>query len=569
MDDLTREEMAQLFAVFRDQSLQILEEMGQDLIALDQSGFDEETAARLKRAAHTLKGDSACIGLGQVTEIAHAIEDVFEGRIGREKRIGKSALDLILTGMDAIKEALNAEGVSDVSAEAAGSIIERLKAVSAGEVESAASSDHKAPTAKAGGARRRDLIRIEAGKVDGLMNLAGEMLISRSVISQIVSEVETCLPKSDLAARLTSASNHMGKLISGLQKSVLKMRTVPLDGMLRRFLRPMRDLAERCNKQVEVEIRGGETELDRTLVELLYEPLLHLLRNAIDHGLETAEERIACGKREQGRVSIVAYHEGDQVIIEITDDGRGINPARLKAKAVEAGVLTPGEAESLSDGEAHDLIFVDGISTAREVTSVSGRGVGAAAVKGAIEQLRGSVSVASEQGLGTRFKLRLPLTLAIIRTLLFRSSGQLLALPLLGVSEVVRTGEEELIEIDGFESYRLRDRLISVVRPAVALSLDRWRGGSGAALRGRSEKPFIIVVVAGGVKYGVVADRLFGEQEMVVKPLESEWVQNEAVAGASILGDGRVALILDAEKLFRRAVRLEREMGGGKLSHAG
>jgi two-component system chemotaxis sensor kinase CheA len=306
---------------------------------------------------------------------------------------------------------------------------------------------------------------------------------------------------------------------------------------------------------------GGETELDRALVDVLHEPLLHILRNAVDHGLETIEERRSAGKPRAGQIAMRAYHEGNQVVVEVTDDGRGIDPAAVKQKAVEVGAITKQDADRLTDEDAIELIFVQGLSTATKLTQLSGRGVGAAAVKAAIEQLRGTVAVKSEPGKGTCVTLRMPLTLAIIKALLFTAAGQLFALPLLAVSEIARAEASDIVHLDGIENYRLRDRFISLVRPGVVLSFERRRGGRGAALRSEPKQFFIIVLTTGDKKYGVVADELLSEQELVIKPLDSTWVQNDALAGASVLGDGRVVLIMDAEMVFRKAIKYERARG--------
>ncbi len=357
----------------------------------------------------------------------------------------------------------------------------------------------------------------------------------------------------------------MGKLIAELQKSVLKMRMVTIDHVFRRFGRPMRELAAQRGKQVELQTAGGETELDRALVDILYEPLLHLLRNAVDHGIETIGDRLDAGKPEAGRISMRAYHEGNQVVVEVSDDGRGIDAAAVKRKAVEAGAITKQDAERMSDEDAIELIFLQGLSTARELTQLSGRGVGAAAVKASIEQLRGTVAVRSELGGGTCFTLRMPLTLAIIKALLFTASGQLFALPLLAVSEIARAEGSDIIHLDGIENYRLRDHFVSLVRPGAVLSFDRRIGGSGAALRSEPKRLFVIVLTAGDKKYGVVADELLGEQELVIKPLDSSWVQNDALAGASVLGDGRVVLIMDCRDGVQKSSQIrtsERELSG-------
>jgi two-component system, chemotaxis family, sensor kinase CheA len=580
MDDLTKVELDQLLAVFRDQSLQILEEMGHDLLALESSSGDAEAMTRLRRGAHTLKGDSACLGLEGVTQVAHKIEDVFAQVLNGQIAFDRLSVDVILKSLDAVKAAIDGAEVEDVPSETANKMLEALDAVQhRGEVrlsplssEELEDEPRQQPEASIHGERqaaakhRPDYVRVEAAKIDTLLNLAGEMVIARSVIAQLRPEIELALPRNEMVSRFSGASSHMGKLIAELQKSVLKMRMVTIDHVLRRFARSMRELAAERGKEVEFQISGGETELDRALVDLLYEPLLHLLRNAVDHGLDTKEERRNAGKPAAGRIRMRAYHEGNHVVIEVTDDGRGIDPATVKARAVAIGAISEQDAARMPDEEAVELIFLEGLSTANSITRISGRGVGASAARAAIEQLRGSVAVKSVLGSGTCFTLRMPLTLAIIKALLFSAAGQLFALPLLAVSEIARAEASDIVYLDGVENYRLRDHFVSLVRPGVVLSFDRRKGGSGAALRNEREHFFVVVLATGERKYGVVADELIGEQELVIKPLDSHWVQNEALSGASVLGDGRVVLIMDAEMVFRKAVKYER--GNGKRREA-
>lgn len=572
MDDLTKAELDQLLAVFRDQSLQILEEMGADLLALEASNADADAMMRLRRGAHTIKGDSACVGLDQIAQLAHRVEDVFDAVLCGEIKFDRRSVDVILKALDAIKGALEDTEICDIEADSTNALIAELAAIQertesekpgeSGKEEtnplSLATEPSVPAEVEAPGKQRRGFVRVEASKIDTLLNLAGEMVIARSVMNQLGPEIESAMELTDMVDRFSGASNQMGKLIAELQKSVLKMRMVTIDHVFRRFARPMRELASELGKEVSLQITGGETELDRALVDIVSEPLLHLLRNAVDHGLETKEERQRAGKPPTGRISMRAYHEGNQVVVEVSDDGRGIDPVVIKAKAVEAGRLTKEEADKLADEDAIELIFLQGLSTATEVTQLSGRGTGAAAVKAAIDQMRGSVAVKSEVGIGTCFILRMPLTLAIIKALLFTASGQLFALPLLAVSEIARAETSEIVFLDGVENYRLRDRFISLVRPGLALSYDRRRGGIGVSLRSEARRFFVIVLSTGDKRYGVVADELIGEQELVIKPLDAHWVQNEALAGASVLGDGRVVLIMDAEMVFRKAVKYER-----------
>lgn len=564
MGELKLIELDQLLEIFRDQSLQIVDEMSHDLLALESRTADDEAMTRLRRGAHTIKGDSACVGLEGVTEITHKIEDAFAAALEGQLAFDRRSVDVMLKSLDAVKEAIGGEDVGDVSAETVEALIEALK-----EIQNHAASAHPAQhsnsapihppsPAQSEGRHRRDYVRVESAKVDTLLNLAGEMVIARSVINQIEPELERQFPKNELVGRLAIASTQMGKLIAELQKSVLKLRMVTIDHLFRRFARPMRELAAERGKEFELQIVGGETELDRTLVDLLYEPLLHLLRNAVDHGLETTEERRNAGKPEIGRIVTRAYHEGNQVVVEVSDDGRGIDLAAVKARAVQRGSISRQQADQMSDEEAIELIFAQGLSTAEEITQLSGRGIGTTAVKSAVEQLRGTMAVKSEAGKGTSFTLRLPLTLAIIKALLFTAAGRLFALPLLAVSELAAAEPSGIVHLDGIEHYRLHDRFVSLVRPGVVLGFDRRRGGSGMSLRSDPARMFLIVLVAGNKRYAVVADEVMGEQELVIKPLDSGWVQNDALAGASLLGDGRVVLIMDAEMVFRNAVKYER-----------
>jgi two-component system chemotaxis sensor kinase CheA len=577
MDDFTREELDQLYAVFRDQSLMILEEMGEDMLLLEKKGSDEEAMVRLRRAAHTIKGDAACIGLEGVTELAHRIEDILDKVLSNEVRFDKPTVDLVLATLDAVQTAIGGQKIRDVSDEVVESLVGRIAQIThrdspetTDQHELPAAEDRKVIEEGREEARKagRDYLRVEAARIDALLNLAGEMVIARSVLNEIGPDLELALPKNELVPRFGDVSVQMAKLIAELQKSVLKMRMVTIDNVFRRFVRPMRELAAERGKSVALEISGGETELDRTLVDLLYEPLLHLLRNAVDHGLETTEERQREGKPVTGRINLKAYHEGNQVVVEVRDDGRGIDSQALMRKAMDAGLITEADAGRMSDDEAQELLFLPGLSTAVEISLVSGRGIGAATVKAAIEQLRGTITVKSEPGAGTLFILRMPLTLAIIKALLFSAAGQLFALPLLAVSEIARGCVDDIVHLDGLESLRLRDQFISMVRPGVVLGFDRRKGGSGAALRRGVERFFLIVLTVGNKKYGVVADSLLGEQELLIKPLDSKWVQNEALAGASVLGDGRVVLIMDAGMVFRKAVRYERSNGTGKGAYA-
>ena len=358
--------------------------------------------ARLKRCAHTIKGDSACLGMEGVASLAHKIEDVLEASVTSEPGVDEAVVDLILESLDLIRASVDGEEVSDVSEgrlESVSQAIERggggkLSGVDRKRVQAGAddedSREGEALKETGGVISRRDFVRVEAGRIDTLMNLAGELVIARSMLNQVSAEIESECASEEVVGRFNAANNQIGKLISQLQKSVLKMRMVTVDQVFKRFVRPMRELAQGHGKRVEMKIEGGKTELDRSLVDALYEPLLHLLRNAVDHGLETVGEREAAGKPASGLIRLRACQQGNQVVIEVSDDGKGIDIEAVKRKAVKTGIISEIEGSRADEAEALDLIFMDGLSTAPEVTQVSGRGVGAAAARTAVEGLRGT-----------------------------------------------------------------------------------------------------------------------------------------------------------------------------------
>ncbi|MFN0124250.1 MAG: chemotaxis protein CheA [Blastocatellia bacterium] len=586
MQDFSQEEMRDLLAMFRQQSMEILEDMSQNLLALElsgaHSGIRVDLIHRIRRGAHTIKGDAACLNLNSLVMVAHRMEDLTDAVIAGNARAGAGLIDAMLAGVDLLRDAVGGDEVADIPERTAQQICARLSdagerqdegnappeamadaAVSvAPEKTEAAGTDEAPARAPASGGERRDYVRVQAQILDAMMNMVGEMIVASSMLNQVGQEITAELSGSGLARKNTGANARLNQLIAQLQRKVLDMRMLPVGQLFQRYARPMRDLANELGRQVELTVSGADTEIDRSVADMLYEPLLHLLRNAIDHGIEKPEDRVAAGKPPAGVIRLAAWPEGNQVVLEIADDGRGIDAAALRRKAVESGDLTMGDAFALRDEDANSLLFLPGVSTAREVTLISGRGVGAAAVKHVIDQLRGSVDVRSEQGRGTLFQLRLPLTLAIIRSLLFTSSGRLYALPIMSITEIAQFSTAEVVMVDGVETWRLRDRWISLIRPGVMLGHERRRGGLGKTLRG-DKSCFLIILKNGEGNYGIVAETLPGDQELVTKPLDREWLKNEVFAGASVLGDGRVALIFDAEQLVRKAVAFERDRAAG------
>lgn len=396
-------------------------------------------------------------------------------------------------------------------------------------------------------------VRVDVERLDRLMNLVGELVVDRIRFQQIAQRLKGSGTAEGIAEELADAATHLGRVTSDLQAQVLKARMLPIEHLFSRFPRYVRDLAQRAGKRVEVVLEGQDTELDRSVIEQMGGPLMHLVRNAVDHGIEPPAEREQLGKPPTGRLRLAAAQEEEGIVVVVEDDGRGIDTQRVRDRAVALGRVSAEAAARLSEEEAVELIFHPGLSTAQRVTEVSGRGVGMDAVRAGVQALGGSVEVHTQPGRGTTFVLRLPLTLAIVRALLVSCSGERYAIPLAGVQEIVEVAAERVHRVGSYRAILLRGSVLPVVSVHEVLELPR-----------PEQKDRMLCVVTGGRRrVGLWVDQVLGEGEVVVKPLGGYLGQVPGVAGATILGDGRVALILEPLALTRLAVREE------ELAHVG
>jgi two-component system chemotaxis sensor kinase CheA len=398
---------------------------------------------------------------------------------------------------------------------------------------------------------QENVLRVEAGRIDNVLNLVGELIIGKSMLQQALNEFAKRYPKELLRGKFADAMAFQARVLNDLQRSVMKIRMVPVDQLFRRFPRMVRDVARQCGRDVELIVSGQDTDLDKGILDAIAEPLTHLVRNAISHGIESPDERKKVGKPAQGRVRLNAYHQGNQVIVEIIDDGRGIDSQKIRAKAIEMGLVTAEEAAKMSEQETLNFIFRPGFSTAEQVTEVSGRGVGMDVVQSVLHRLKASVSVETRFGQGTTFRLKLPLTLAIIKALLFWVEHRLYAIPLNAVTEIARTVEAEVHQVDNYEVLQLRNQVLPVLRL-----------GRPAVSDDRKSKLFVLVITVGEKKYGLIVDSLEGEEELVIKALDDQTFSTDLVSGASILGDGRVVLILNLPAVVEHVARLRPEEMG-------
>lgn len=386
-------------------------------------------------------------------------------------------------------------------------------------------------------------VRVDVSKLDTLMNLVAELVIDRAHLVQIAKDIENRYERSEITEALDRTSLNVGRATSELQDEIMKIRMLPIDNVFRKFPRMVRDLSQELGREVNFIIEGQDTELDRSVIEEIGDPLIHLLRNAVGHGIESPEERLRAGKPRQGMVKLKAYHQENSIVIEVEDDGRGIDPEKVKAKAVEKGIISSDVAARLTEREAVNLIFAPGLSTAAAVDSLAGRGVGMDIVRTNIERLNGSIFVDTRKGMGTGFVVKLPLTLAIIRAQLVSVGGRIYAIPIGSVQINLREPESSVQTVRGQETYVYGDRVLPLVRLSKVFGIRSEPAEDGRLL--------IVVVRSGNEQIGLVVDKLMGQQEIVIKNLSGVLGDIHGLSGVTILGDGRLALILDVPSLIR------------------
>lgn len=587
-------EIDEIVAEFLVESYENLDRYDDDLLALERDPGDTEVISSIFRTIHTVKGTAGFFAFDRLGELAHVAENLLgrlrEGELEVTEEIASALLSTgdTLRRMLAVIESSGEEGDEDVSELTAelvrlhaladapddeedtpvvprigelliddGATTEEAVALAAHEQELGdarklgeilVEHGQATPDAVARAVETQEhsrsvadsSIRVDVGLLDELMNLVGELVLARNQIVQLVTQEQE--------SSFASASQRLNLITTELQEGVMKTRMQPIGNVWNKLPRVVRDLSLSCGKQVQLVMEGQDTELDKTIIEAIKDPLTHLVRNAVDHGIEVPDDRCAAGKPEQGLLTLRAFHEGGQVNIEIADDGGGIDPTKVRNKAIANGFITADQAAAMSDREAVNLIFAAGVSTARQVTNVSGRGVGMDVVRTNIERIGGTVDVQSELGSGTSVKVKIPLTLAIVPALMVRSGDSRFAIPQLSLIELLRLeGEDARTGIElvhGAPVHRLRGRLLPVIDLA---------GELGRPVERTDQAINIVVLQADGQSFGLVVDAIEDTEEIVVKPLGSHLKEAVLFSGATIMGDGRVALILDVLGIAQRA----------------
>jgi two-component system chemotaxis sensor kinase CheA len=537
---------AELVSIYLEDAREQLAVLDDVLLRLEREGTRPELLASVLGPLHTLKGNSGMIGLAAVKDCVHRLEEVFaRGRDGA-LALDRDALERLFEAATALRGAIEAACGPAREQRDLGPAQAALAALAApptGVARSAAPAGRPTPGVAAGAqpqptaGPRSSMVRVDFGKLDHLLNVVGELIIYRTKLGELARQVAEVLP--GVGPELLEAVHRVSSASTQLQETIMDVRMLPVRHVFERFPRLVRDLAHQQGKSIELVLQGEDTRVDKAVIDELGEPLVHLIRNAVDHGIETPALRKARGKSPTGTLLLSAAQESNQVVITLIDDGAGIDAGSVRRKALERGLLREGE--TLSDREAIQLIFQEGFSTASAVTDVSGRGVGLDVVVRSMERLNALIEAETIPGAGTKFTLQLPLTLAIISVLMVDVGEEVYALPSSAVVESLRYAKRDLVRMNGRDTLRVRDRIVPFVHLAELF------GRPGA----QGDHAYAVIVGRGEKRLGLSVDRLRGQQDVVIKALDAV-VSNDSVgiAGATILGDGRVVLILDVGSLF-------------------
>lgn len=585
------DEMDEIIEDFKVEAGELIDSLDQDLLSLEQTPDNLELLNQIFRPVHTIKGNASFLGFDKLTRFTHQLENLLDQLRSGDKQATPDIIDVILTSVDLMKTLMqNLQNEAAIDTEP---MIAKIQACLQGEsgemvvqtpaprsapvvppekkqedpppisvpeeavpVSQPPRPETPPPPAKAKSvpppaAKKKDpeeaTIRVDVERLDALMNLAGELVIAKNRLQQFTSLFEERFSENELTESLMLTTSVINFITGQFQEAVMKTRMLPIRKVFSRVPRMVRDLARDTRKQVNLIMEGEDTELDKSVIEHIGDPLVHIIRNAVDHGLETPDERRKAGKNPEGTVFLSAYSEGNYIVIEIKDDGKGMDPHKIFKKAVEKGLASPEDSLRLSEAEMLDFIFAPGFSTAETISNISGRGVGMNVVKENIMKLDGLVEIDSRVGEGSTFRIQLPLTMAIVPALLVQLRESTYAIPLNNVVETLVVQPSEIYSIDQKQVLHLRDRFVSLVPLSQILSLPDTPD--------EGQKRYVIIVGVGEQRIGLLVDQLLGQEEVVIKSLGEFFDDVDLIAGATIMGDGSVVLILDIGHILQRLSR--------------
>lgn len=588
--DEMQDEMQELIKDFIVETDEVLEGLDKCFVKLEETPGDLGLINEIFRAVHSIKGSAGFLGFTRLVEVAHQSENVLNKLRQKDMQATSETIDIILESIDVLKILISEikdkagarveintiktklsllleysaslEAVCGVSETAAINKVEPVseKKSEINDIKQSASSkpetesnntvssneiQEKNSERQIAGAEqeKEQTLRIDTNRIDHVMDLVGELVLSRNRLSKILSDIEALYEGDEKIKTLVETASNISLITTDIQLSVMKMRMVPIRKVFNKFPRMVRDIARKANKKINLEMYGEATEIDKSVIEELNDPLVHLIRNSIDHGIELPQERLKKGKPEAGTIKLNAYQEGNSIVIQIEDNGKGIDPSVVEKKARERGLIRNQDIK-LSPKEIINYIFEPGFSTADKVTDISGRGVGMDVVKTNIGRINGIIDVNSEVGQGTQIALKIPLTLAIIQVLMVKVDGEIYALPLASILETFRVSKSSIKYIDGQQILNVRDRLIPLIKLSDALELN--------CEEATKDWVYVVLMAIAEKKVGVIVDELCHQEEVVIKPVGTYFSDIKEVSGATITGDGKVGLILDPGSLIYR-----------------
>lgn len=571
-------DIKEIFESFLVETKEIFENLDIDLVELEQNPNDSELLNKVFRSFHTIKGTSGFLGLEKIQKVTHKCEDILNKLRKGEANLSSDLMDGILRSFDILKAlliSLEKNKNEDVGTQEIVNFLDKLylemeTGGTLGGKENLAKSAQEKPESEENSALTRlnledqkkeqktnavqkiqsyaqqkaeSSIRVDVERLDDLLNIVSELVLGRNRLLQINTEVSLENEGSKISRDLADTAKHIDLMTTELQLAVMKTRMIKIGKVFNKFPRLVRDLCREMDKDIQLVIEGEDTELDKTLIEEINDPLVHLVRNSVDHGIEKPEIRLKKNKNGKGTIVLSAEHEGNNVIISIKDDGKGIDPEAIKSKAVQKGLITRDKANELSKQDIYNLIFLPGFSTAEMVTNVSGRGVGMDVVKTNVQKLRGMINIESDVDKGTKIIIKLPLTLAIIQGLLVKVKGETIVVPLNSVIEVVRIHEKDIYHINRNEVIKIRDSvlpLLSVDKLLFEMEDDN----------SENSNQYVVIVGLAEKRFGLKVDELIGQKEVVIKSLGQYLGNIHGISGSTIMGDGKVVMIVDIGELI-------------------
>ncbi|GAB5046997.1 chemotaxis protein CheA [Thermodesulfovibrio sp. TK110] len=562
------DEMDEIINEFIVEAEEILEQIDPLFVELESKGEDPEIINEIFRGMHTLKGAAGFLGFQNVVDVAHRAETILKKVREGEISISSELTDAILKAVDTLKMLIShikakeepkedikpvldlldiaLQKASKKEASETGEVIEKVEKIEPQEVETKTLE----PTAQAPKEKEKEVstLRVDVERIDKVMDLAGEIVLARNRLLNLSNKLEAKYGGDEHIEGLIETTAFLDRVTSDLQLAVMKMRMQPLQKVFVKFPRMVRDLARTLGKEVDLEIIGEDTEVDKSVIEHIGDPLVHIIRNSIDHGIESPEERISKGKPSKGKIVINAYQKGTQIVIDISDDGKGIDVEAVKAKAITKGLITLEEAEKMSEEAIINLIFLPGFSTKDVSTELSGRGVGMDVVKSNVAKLNGYVEIFTERDKGTTFRISLPLTLAIIQAMMVQVGEETYAIPQSMIEETLRININEIKEVTGQKVLTIRNRVLPL------FMLNEILGATGSA---EGDRKYILVASVGDRRFCISVDSVLGQEEIVIKTINGVDSEECGIMGATITGDGKVVLILDLAVLSRKVLTVK------------